>query len=47
MPIPAAVARFTKGLRVYRDPDRRGIRRVERAVLGLLDVEEFLELRTV
>ena len=32
--------------RLYRDPDRRGIRPVGRAVLGLLGVEEFLALRT-
>jgi deazaflavin-dependent oxidoreductase (nitroreductase family) len=30
--------------RLYRDPSRRGIRPVERAVLGWLDVDEFLEL---
>jgi deazaflavin-dependent oxidoreductase (nitroreductase family) len=30
---------------VYRDPERRHIRPVERAVLGLLGVEEFLSLR--
>jgi deazaflavin-dependent oxidoreductase (nitroreductase family) len=30
--------------RVYRDIERRGIRPVERAVLGLIGVEDFLEL---
>ena len=31
--------------RLYRDPERRGIRPLERRVLGLIGVEEFLELR--
>ena len=30
--------------RVYRDPGRQGIRPVERAALGLLDVGDFLDL---
>jgi len=30
--------------RVYRDPERLGIRPVERAAFGLLDVQDFLEL---
>ena len=33
--------------RLYRDPARRGIRPVERAALGLLDVQEVLELVAV
>lgn len=32
------------GPRVYRDPQRLGVRPVERAALGLLDVQDFLEL---
>jgi deazaflavin-dependent oxidoreductase (nitroreductase family) len=31
--------------RLYRDPQRRGIRPLERVVLGWLGVEEFIELR--
>lgn len=32
--------------RLYRDPDRRGIRPLERAILPLLRVDEFLSLRS-
>ncbi len=32
---------------LYRDPDRRGIRPLERAILPLLKVDEFLSLRRV
>ena len=31
--------------RLYRDPQRHGIRPLERAVLGAIHVEEFLELQ--
>jgi len=31
--------------RLYHDPQRRGIRPIERAALGALHVEEFLELQ--